>query len=203
MRKIFEPTVGRTDMVLGWASGFLGLKIAGGGILLLALLQNPSHALSDTLPASSVTLAWDASPSPEVTGYRIYLGVASGNYTNSAMVGNVTIQILSGLAGGVTYFFAITAYDASGLESTFSNEITYTTPSGLPIVQIGMTANRQAVVTVNGLIGHSYDIQATQDFKTWTVIGTTTTGAGGSVNFTDTNAASVPQRFYRARDVQP
>jgi hypothetical protein len=190
-------------MVWSWASGFLGRKIVLGGILLLALLHDPVPALSETLPGYSVTLAWDASPSPEVTGYRIHLGVASGNYTNSAMVGNVTIQTLFGLAGGVTYFFAITAYDASGLESTFSNEITYTTPSGLPIVQIGMTANRQAVVTVNGLIGHSYDIQATPDFKTWTVIGTATTAAGGSGNFTDTNAAIFPQRFYRARDTQP
>lgn len=203
MRKIFEPTVGRTDMVWGWASGFLGRKIVSGGILLLALLNKPVPAFSETLPGYSVTLAWDASPSPEVTGYRIHLGVASGIYTSSGMVGKVTTKTVSGLAGGVTYFLAISAYDASGLESTFSNEISYTTPAGRPIVQIGVTANRQAVLTVQGLTSHNYEIQATQDFKTWTVIGAATTGAGGWVNFTDTNAASFPQRFYRVRDTQP
>ena len=190
-------------MVWGWASGFLGRKIVLGGILLLALLHDPVPARSETLPGYSVTLAWDASPSPEVTGYRIHLGVVSGFYTTSGMVGKVTTKTVSGLAGGVTYFFAISAYDASGLESAFSNEISYTTPTGLPIVQIGVTANRQAVVTVQGLVGHSYDFQATQDFKTWTVIGTATTGAGGLVNFTDPKAASFPQRFYRVRDTQP
>ena len=42
------------------------------------------------LAAGSVTLAWDASPDASATGYRVYYGGASGVYTNSATVGNVT-----------------------------------------------------------------------------------------------------------------
>jgi len=34
---------------------------------------------------------------------------------------------------------------------------------------------------------------------TWTVIGTATVGATGSLDFTDTNAASFSKRFYRTR----
>jgi hypothetical protein len=52
-------------------------------------------------------------------------------------------------------------------------------------------------------MGHTYDIKATEDFTAWTVIGTVTLGASGSLDFTDTNAASFPKRFYRARDTQP
>ena len=40
--------------------------------------------------SGSVVLAWDASPDASVTGYRVSHGVASGDYTNSAVVGNVT-----------------------------------------------------------------------------------------------------------------
>jgi hypothetical protein len=54
---------------------------------------------------------------------------------------------------------------------------------------------------VTGPINHTYDIQATQDFKTWKVIGTVMVGASGSLDFTDTNAASFSRRFYRTREL--
>jgi len=78
--------------------------------------------------AGSVTLAWDASPDASAVGYRIHYGPASGVYTNSAAVGNVTSATLTGLAEGATYFFAATAYNISGDESLFSNEANYTVP---------------------------------------------------------------------------
>ena len=68
-----------------------------------------------------------------------------------------------------------------------------------PAVQFSVTPTRQFILTVTGPVGHTYDIQATQDFITWTVIGTVTVGASGSLNFTDTNAASFSRRFYRTR----
>jgi hypothetical protein len=70
-----------------------------------------------------------------------------------------------------------------------------TTPS--PGVQLRVTPTRQFILTVTGPIGHTYDIQATQDFITWTVVGTVTVGASGSLDFTDTNAPSFLKRFYR------
>jgi hypothetical protein len=52
---------------------------------------------------------------------------------------------------------------------------------------------------VTGQSDHTYGIEATQDFKTWIVIGTVTVGASGSVLFTDLNTANSPKRFYRTR----
>jgi len=182
----------------------MGLTRVLGVILFFALLHNPFQALSATFLGSySVAFAWDSSPSSEVTGYRVYYGAASGNYSNSVVVGNVTTNTVPGLASGVTYFFAVTAYNASGLESDFSNEISYTVPGGLPTLQIRVTPTRQVVLTVTGLIGHTYDIQATQDLKTWTIIGTVTVGASGSLDFSDTTAANVSKCFYRTCDLQP
>ena len=57
-------------------------------------------------------------------------------------------------------------------------------------------ANREVVLTVTGQIGLKYDILATQDFKTWIVIGAVTLGSSGSVDFVDTNAANFARRFY-------
>jgi hypothetical protein len=66
-------------------------------------------------------------------------------------------------------------------------------------VQLRVTPTRQFILTVTGPIGHTYDILATQNFKTWTVIGTVTVGTNGLSVFTDTNAASFSRRFYRTR----
>ena len=167
--------------------------------MFLVLLHNPAPALGATLASSySATLAWNPSPGTNVTGYRVYYGPACGNYTNSVLVGNVTTNTVSGLAGSVTCYFAVTAVTAGGQESAFSNEINYM--PGVPTVRMPTASAKEFVLTVSGLIGHTYQIQATQDFKTWTIIGTVTLGTGGSLNFTDTNAAGFPRRFYRTQE---
>jgi hypothetical protein len=77
--------------------------------------------------AAEVTLAWDPNPEPSVQGYRVYFGKASGFYTNVLDVGNRTDCVIPGLDAGTTYFFACTAYSATGDESNFSGEIVYAT----------------------------------------------------------------------------
>ena len=64
--------------------------------------------------ADAVGLAWSASPTPGVLGYRILYGVSSGSLTSSIDVGNVTSAIVSGLTPGQTYYFAVIALTADG-----------------------------------------------------------------------------------------
>ena len=148
----------------------------------------------------NVSLTWIASASPAVIGYRVYYGVASGNYSNSVVAGNFTTNTVSGLANGINYFFAVTAYTAGGVESPFSNEISFV-PG--PTLGIRVLSNRQVILTVKGLVNHTYEILATQDFKIWTRIGTAVVGTSGSLDFTDPNAAMLSKRFYGTRDLQP
>jgi len=82
--------------------------------------------------AANVKLAWDPSPEPLVTGYRLYYGTSSGNYTNVVDAGNRTDSTVTGLEAGTTYYFAATAYTGAGDESTFSNVTSYTTPGSAP-----------------------------------------------------------------------
>jgi hypothetical protein len=72
--------------------------------------------------ATTVTLAWDASTSPGITGYKIYVGTASGTYVQIVDVGNVLTYAVTGLDEGVRYFFVATAYTDT-LESGYSNEV--------------------------------------------------------------------------------
>src|SRR5262250_1619790 len=76
----------------------------------------------------SVILAWNPATSSTVAGYRLYYGGASRAYTNKIEVGVSTTATVSGLVAGATYFFAVTDYDIIGLESVFSDEISYTVP---------------------------------------------------------------------------
>jgi len=187
-----ERRAQRANDVLRWPFKITGLTKFLGGLLILTALITSVQA------AGSVTLAWNRSSDTNVAGYNIYYGGASGAYTNEISVGNATNATISGLVQGTVYYFAATTYAASGMESPFSSEVSYTVPIP-PGVQLGVKPTRQFTLTVTGTIGHTYNIQATQDFKTWTVIGNVTVGVSGSVNFTDTNAASFSRRFYRTR----
>jgi hypothetical protein len=76
--------------------------------------------------AVAAKLVWDPSTG-DVVGYRVYYGTTSVNYTNNVDVGNVTEYNIDNLPlqEGVTYYFAVKAYNAAG-ESGFSNAVTWT-----------------------------------------------------------------------------
>ena len=79
----------------------------------------------------SVDILWQPSPDTNVIGYNLYYGTSSRGYTNEISLGNTTSATISGLVGGVTYYFAATSYDATGDESDFSNEISYNIPTSV------------------------------------------------------------------------
>lgn len=65
----------------------------------------------------------DGTPLTDLAGYRIYYGQLSRSYTGDSAVddpsaSSTTISLPSG-----TYYVAMTALDAEGNESTYSNEI--------------------------------------------------------------------------------
>ena len=76
----------------------------------------------------AVTLAWDQSTDPTVTGYNVYYGTTSRSYTNVLAAGATTSATVSNLATGVTYYFAATTYTLAGLESDYSAEASYAVP---------------------------------------------------------------------------
>lgn len=193
--------MGRVHEVSNWFSRLAGAGHGMGGLLLLALLFNPARAFSATSPAThSVTLMWDHNlGADETTGYRVYFSTTSQSYSDSVAVGNVTTGTVSGLTGGVTYYFAVTANDASGLESGFSEEVSYM--PRVPRMQTRVMPGGPMMLIIEGLIGHTYYIEASEDLTNWNVIGTVLLESEEALNFTDPDAASFAKRFYRLRDV--
>jgi hypothetical protein len=109
------------------------------GLVLTSTAIAAQPLLVPSNPPPVVQLAWNApaiAPTGHpITAYFVYSGGATGAYTNKTPTGssatnfNYTIP-----TRGVKYFIAVTALDSIGLESIFSNEITYTagTPPGPP-----------------------------------------------------------------------
>jgi Fibronectin type III domain len=83
---------------------------------------------------NAVSLSWlpptentNGSALTDLTGYTIYYGTQSQNYTNQIQVANpgLTTYVVDNLSPG-TYYFAVTATAADGSQSAYSPEVTAT-----------------------------------------------------------------------------
>jgi len=74
----------------------------------------------------------DGSLLTDLAGYKVYYGTSSGHYTGSIKVigKNSTSISAATLTSSVpapgTYYIVVTAYDTSGIESDYSNEVNIT-----------------------------------------------------------------------------
>jgi len=101
--------------------------------LVLMLLLAAMFVLADlsTGFAANVALQWDAVTVSGVTGYKVYYsadspaapfnGSGAAEGASPVDVQNLTTTTLTGLDPGKSYYFAVTAYDAAGNESDYSN----------------------------------------------------------------------------------
>ena len=96
---------------------------APGNFIALILTLFLFVALSESVRAAEIRLAWDPNTEEGLAGYVVYYGTATGRYRWMVDLGNVTTYDLTRLTPGVTYFIALTAYDTSNNESVFSNEV--------------------------------------------------------------------------------
>ncbi|KAB0666917.1 DNRLRE domain-containing protein [Oryzomonas japonica] len=88
-------------------------------------------AAQATCFASSIVLQWDADTDPSVTGYKVYYQADSATQpfqgtgaTQGAApldVQSLTSATITGLDPAHAYYFAVAAYNASGVESSYSN----------------------------------------------------------------------------------
>lgn len=87
--------------------------------------------LNSTASALDVSLTWDASPSLDVAGYKLYYQAGSASLpldgtdapqgSSPIDIGNNTSFLITNLSEKQVYYFAVTAYDTAGYESAYSN----------------------------------------------------------------------------------
>ena len=153
--------------------------------------------------AGAAVLEWDASPEPDVAGYKFYTGTKSRDYNVVVDVGTRTAADIGTLDPGCTYFIAVTAYSNTGLESAFSEEISYVLPidgtnaATIPYSLIVLDNAAAARLSFTGKGGQTYLVQASTDLRSWQTILNVYPSSDGPVEFIDPDSSLYPARFYR------
>lgn len=108
-----------------------------------------SYGADATLTWNPPTTNTDGSPLTDLDGYYVYYGTTSGSYDQKVDVGNITEYKVTGLTSGTRYYFAVTAYNTAGRESSYSAEkskvvfdadTTAPSISGVYVSNIGQTS---------------------------------------------------------------
>lgn len=157
-------------------------------VFLLFCFASESFAGNITLTWSAPTTNSDGSPLYDLAGYKIYYGASSGVYTTSINTGIVTSYQLTGLSDGATYYFVITALDAWGNESPYSNQASVnlagadtTAPTISGVYSSGITSSG---ATINWTTNENSDMQVQYGL---------TTSYGSSTTLNSTLTASHSQ----------
>lgn len=104
-------------------------------LIALALLLPLSAfgANQSVLAWSAVTTRTDGTTLLNLAGYNVYRGPTAGSLTKLTQVApNLTTYTDGSPASGNTYFYAVTAIDANGLESAPTNTVSKSFPAALP-----------------------------------------------------------------------
>jgi hypothetical protein len=101
--------------------------------------------------AATMRLSWSSDSEADLSGYRLRYGTAPGSADGEVDTGLVTNAQVIGLSRGVTYYFSVVAYDASGNESAPSTEVTArlaTDLSAPPVIDAAMETSSRSIYAV-------------------------------------------------------
>jgi hypothetical protein len=107
--------------------------------------------------ASGVRVSWAENSVSTVAGYKVYYGTASRNYQTNVDAGTFTSVVIDGLSAGITYYFAVTAYNYSGNESAYSQEVHATIPN-TPVISCATTSLTNSCAKGNNASSQSLQV---------------------------------------------
>jgi len=117
-----------TASQVGTYKGITIAAVVGGKT---ATLPAFSIVVTEGNAQSNVTLSWqaptmnaDGTTLVDLKGYKVHYGSASKSYSDTIQVSNagITTYVVENLAAG-KYYFAVTAYNSAGQESSLSPEV--------------------------------------------------------------------------------
>ncbi len=95
-----------------------------------------------THPLRPAVLSWECDNDPQTRGFIVYLGTASGVYSDTIDVGKASSYEIKGLECGIRYYFAVTSYDSCYNQSPFSPELSHLSPDAAVSRAAGAAAPR-------------------------------------------------------------
>ena len=143
-----------TDLVAGtWSTNFPMIVGDGGTKSFTAPITNDAMFFHLRIPpvvvlpptglhtvisgtTNAIGLAWTASASFGVTGYRVLYGDITGATTNSADLGLLTSAVISGLTSGETYFVSVVTLSPNGQSNPADATITAQPDTSIGIVPL-------------------------------------------------------------------
>ena len=116
--------------------------------------ESPKNIVLSTNQNSSISINWDESTDPDgnLSGYRVYYGTSTSNYTKSKDAGNSTNIIIDNLIHQQLYYIAVKAYDSFGDMSEYSEEVTeiaYDNVAPSAIVDLETTKKARSALLIN------------------------------------------------------
>ena len=122
--------------------------IAFFALLVMTMMAATLYVGAAPAEAAVASVSWTApTDNTGISGYKLHIGNSSRSYDQHINVGNTTSYSTSNLTDGSTYYFAVTAYNSSGLESAYSNEISRSSTTLPPTYVITATAGSGGKIT--------------------------------------------------------
>lgn len=210
----------------------LAKLVCGAAAALLVCLQVASGAqvfLALRPPVDNT----DGSPLTDLSGFKVHYGTNSRVYDHVIDLAGVphgTVEStqrgtryifnvpIDNLDGGRRYYFAVTACNAGGVESEFSDEMTLDVPAPQPDIPGRITALTAGdgpdgfTVFWNAQAGMTYLMEMSADLISWASAPNGPQSAeqslqvaqsDGTMSYRDVTAGAVPRRYYRIRVVGP
>jgi hypothetical protein len=186
-KKMFRDTPGRMPFA---SSSVISLLLVAVLVLMMGL---GARAQTTQL---GVTLGWDPDTTGSIAGYIVYYGTNSGVYAERVDVGSSAQFTANYLIPGQNYYFAVSDYDYTGVESGLSGEVVYVAPPGYQI-SLDSSSPDYMGVKFPVVAGHWYEVQGSADLASWSTLWQTQTYvANDFIMFADFGRQQNSSQFF-------
>ncbi len=168
---------------------------------------NTANQLTYTDAAGFHAIPASADARAPVWFWVIDFNAAAGTYTLTVTnyTGAFSFTTNGNLSAGATTVGSFVAVNQSSgsFQNMVFDQLTFTNAVSVAVTSVALSTN--AVVQIPTAYGSTYQLQATPSLvpTNWTNVGSSQTGNGASLPFTDPGAATNSQRFYRIQVTKP
>jgi len=110
-------------------------------ILILILVVSTAYAKN-----YSITFGWDKNTEADLAGYKLYRRDQAADYSHIADISEDLSTYTTSIDMNITTYFVLTAFDDSGNESDYSNEVTYTIDNIAPSSPQSLTIKSISII---------------------------------------------------------